>query len=197
MNQSEMDAHRRTQRAANAPPTSSVLIMPGDSQSVESLKKQLLASLRPPKEARFEELKGAGFDSETAMELSGMDYDLHGPYTASTVLDAARRYGDGPSVGYEIAKSSATEIPSAVRTIGGATGAAVGSVIGMSAVRYVAKNSRWFGIGAGIVGVGVVSIFTAKMVAAAFGKTVAGIAVANVISASGIVIAAALTRGKS
>lgn len=197
MSQASEAAERRTQRAMDAPPTSSVLIMPGDSNSVESLKKQLLASIRPPKEARFEELKGAGFDSETAMELSGLDYDLHAPYTASTVLDAARRYGDGPSIGYEVAKSSAVEIPSAVRTIGSATGAAIGSVIGMSAVRYVAKNSRWFGIGAGIIGVGVVSVFTAKMVAAAFGKTVAGIAVANVISASGIVIAAVLTRGKS
>lgn len=196
MSQAQDDAVRRTQRAMDAPPQSRILILPSDSNSVASLKKQLLASLRPPKEQRFEELRGQGFDSETAMELSGMDYDLHAPSTVSTVLDAARRYDDAPTIGYEVARSSAYEVPSALRTIGSATGAAVGSAMGLSAIRYIAKNSRMFGICAGVLGVGLVSVFTAKIVAATLGKTMAGIAVANVISASGIVIAAVLSRGK-
>lgn len=111
-----------------------------------------------------------------------------------SAVDNALPYA--PPVSYEMARSAGYEIPSAVRNIGSSAGAAAGAAVGVSAVRFVAANARWFGVGAAVVGTGVAAVFTGKLVAVAFGKAVAGIAIANIISAAGIVAAAILTRGR-
>lgn len=170
------------------------IIIPDDVGRSEELRKQLQAMVLDPRTREFNELRRQGLDSETAASLSGLDA-LDARYQADAVLSSARYADPGPII--EAARSSAYEIPTALRHVGSAAGAAMGSMLGMGAVRFVVRNSGAFGVGAGAVGLGIAIMLAARLITPVLGKVAAGLAIGGMIATSSVVTATVIVKGRS
>lgn len=166
------------------------LILPSDSDT-EVLRKRMLqtvlrSSVMDPRQKRFNELRREGLDSETAAELAGLN-EWQPEARAGAIMEYAAQHTQGL---VDVEYTAVRETNQALRAVGSAAGAALGSTVGMSLFRFVSRNSTILSV-AGIAGGGVVAaVLTAKLVTAALGPKLAAVAAANVLSASGIISAA-------
>lgn len=158
----------------------------------EQLRKDLLNLVEDPRKRHFEQLRGEGFDSETAADLAGLN-EMHGEAKASIVLDYARHYDQAPA--QDIQYTAVRETHRAVQTVGAAAGAAAGTAATMSIMRFVSRHGALLRL-AGVASGGVVAaIFVGKIVAGPLGTKLAAVAVTNVVSAT-ILVATALWKTK-
>lgn len=165
-------------------PKVGMLIMPGEVNDIEGLRKSLLAKVRDPRVAQFDEYRAQGMDSETAAELSGLD-ELSAEDRAEAILSSVRY--NNPSIGTEVVRSTTYEMPAALRNVGAAAGSAAGTAMGMAAVGLMTKHATIIAVGASTVGVAVGMTFAFKFVAKSMGIAWAAAAVANIGSAAAIV----------
>jgi hypothetical protein len=164
--------------------TDARIIIPDDVDKPEELRKQLRAMIKDPRVRHFEELRAAGFDSETSMELSDLT-SMDSAAQAEAVLGSSGY--PSPSPVYEAVRVGTYEMPAAMRNVGAAAGSAMGAAVGMSTLRLAAKHSQALGIGVGVVAVVGGCVAASRVVAAALGPTWAAVAVANIVSAASIV----------
>jgi hypothetical protein len=153
-------------------------------KTTEQLKRDLREMIKTPQQRRFEELYNQGFDKEVAAELAELD-DVH---MADSVIEAASVHEVGrASTSYEVAAAAAYETNRSARAIGSTAGAAIGSAVGMSAIKFATRHVGVVTL-AGAAGASVaLAIVAGKYVSAAFGAKVAAVAVANVLAGGGLV----------
>lgn len=163
------------------------IILPSDSPA-EALRKQLKEAIKDPRKRLFEEYRAAGFDSETAASLSDLG-SMDSAAQAETILSQA--VVSVPS-SYDATRAVVTEVPQALRNIGSATGAAIGSSVGMLILKQAVNHSTFLFVG-GFTVVGILGTYAAtKFVTGSLGKFLGVVAGGNVAAAAGLITVAFL-----
>lgn len=162
---------------------SEIIIVPSDGH-VERLRKQLKETIKDPRERKFEELRGEGFDSETAADLAGLS-----TMTSEAQMRIRLENSTYPVLTpvSEAVRQTSYEIPMALRSIGSTTGAAVGSAVGASLLATAAKHGTFIGTVLGVALVTGVTVALSRFVARTSGFGWAAVAVVNVVSIVSIV----------
>ena len=162
---------------------SKIIIVPSDNH-VEQLRKQLRETIKDPRERKFEELRGEGFDSETAADLAG----LHSmtPEAQVRIRLENSSYPVMTPVS-EAVRQTSYEIPAALRSIGSTTGAAVGSAVGASLITAATKHGTFIGTVIGVALVTGCSVAITRFVSRTSGLGWAAVAMVNIISIVSIV----------
>lgn len=157
------------------------IILPSEVKQTEDLRKTLRSMVVDPRVRKFEQLRAEGMDSETAMALSDLR-EMDTAAQAEHVLRTAQ-YDDPMD---RIRWAATTETQGALRSVGQATGAAVGSAMSMVILRTITQYSGTLMLGGTLVAGGIVATLVGKTVAGTLGKAAAVVAITNVVMASGI-----------
>lgn len=157
------------------------IVLPSEVRQTEDLRKTIRSMVTDPRVRKFEQLRAEGVDSETASYLS----DLREMDTASQAEHVLRtaQYDDPMD---RIRWAATTETQGALRSVGQATGAAVGSAMSMVLLRTVTRYSGALLLGGTLASGAIVAAVVGKTVAGSLGKAAAIVAIANVVMASGI-----------
>lgn len=169
-----------------------LIVLPEEVHGREDLVKQIAAKIRmrPPEEARYEELRALGLDNETSREASGW-YPPGGEVEyASAALRTAPMYQDPAD---RVKYVAAIETQGSMRRVGEAAGAAVGSAAGLGILRLATQHSAKLVFGGTVLGGAVVATIGAQVVASTLGKVATVMFVTNVALATGL-LAFALVR---
>ncbi len=149
------------------------ILLPREIATTEELRAALAATVRDPRASEFERLKAAGFDSETAASLSGLDTMSPGA-RANVILGSVGAVAD---VSASVTDTAVAVASTGLRQVGAQAGSSLFNAMGMVLIRGAAANSAALSVTGTVIVGSAVAFGAGKLVSSSLGAA-AGIAAA-------------------